>query len=358
MFRKSYKNAIDCVGTNEELKSLLLKKAENAEKPGEAVKAEKSKEYKQGLFPKIRIYTLSGLATAAVLLLALNNFDTNKPVNQSIIQPSDYIQTEKKNSESKEKAENILPSESKSVADSADEKKAESEKKENDEKVKAPKNEKSENTAFEKNEAENPESQRKKAVEDEKNESAKEAEEVLKSEGSGSGSEESQEAPKNENMPVAISEDDDGTQAYNNEGDDQASLSGSLTAGSYSMRSLPNMLTEEWSKEKYCEYIGIDIEKTAKIPDDMQNQTEKTVYIAKDENGDIINDYFNFIFSGENERYINISTEKSPEADKDWEKTMLENYISATKRKNGTQINIEGYMLTEEEQNALLNSLN
>lgn len=354
MFRKSYKNAIDCVGTNEELKSLLLKKAENAEKTGEAVKAEKSKEYKQGIFPKIRIYTLSGLATAAVLLLALNNFDTNKSVNQSIIQPSDYIQTEKKNSESKEKAENILPSESKSVADSADEKKAESEKKENDEKDKAPQNEKSENTAFEKNESVTPENQSEKAEGTEKSKSAKEAEE-LKTEEDGSTSE---KAEKAENMPETISNDDDEVQVYNNESENQGGLRSSSTAGSYSMRSLPNMLTEEWSKEKYCEYIGIDIEKTAKIPDDMQNQTEKTVYIAKDENGDIINDYFNFIFSGENERYINISTEKSSEADKDWEKTMLENYISATKRKNGTQINVEGYMLTEEEQNALLNSLN
>lgn len=354
LFRKSYKNAIDCVGTNEELKSLLLKKAENAEKPIEAVKAEKSKEYRQEIFPKIRIYTLSGLATAAVLLLALNNFDTNKPVvNQSIIQPSDYIQTEKKNSESKEKTENILPSESKSVADSADEKQAESEKKENNEKVKAPQNEKSENTAFEKNEAENPENQSEKAEGTEKSKSAKEAEE-LKTEEDGSTSE---KAEKAENMPETISNDDDEVQAYNNESEKQDGLRSSATAGSYSMRSLPNTQTEEWTKEKYCEYIGIDIEKTAKIPDDMQNQTEKTVYIAKNENGDIINDYFNFVFSGENERYINISTEKNPEADKDWDKTVSENYISATKLKNGTQINVEGYMLTEEEQNALLNSL-
>ena len=115
----------------------------------------------------------------------------------------------------------------------------------------------------------------------------------------------------------------------------------------------------ELTKDEYLSYMGIDLEKID-IPKDLKMQeTDKISILKNEETGEILNDFHSFDFKGESERYVSIKTEKTNKSDSGWNISASdENYMMASRTKDGSLITVECYMLKSSERNALLNSFN
>ena len=341
MFRENYKNAMDDVETNKELLNSLLKKADAVNIP--AVKKNK-------IFLKSRIYAFSGVAAAAAIaIVSFNALTTSEHIKKGGQEGiGGYEITEETNGNTVYTSETIYepPKETQKALlnESVSEKNTEEIRKEpGTQTVKEPQQEA---TVF------SPTADTIVAPMEEmavvpKTETISENAPAMASVDSYALESDISEAEKNvltdeseENLPSSSA---------------RASGGGSL-ASKYVNDSIE---TQEWTKEEYYSYIGINIEKSVQLPGDMENFTENTVYIVKDKNSnEIKNDYFNFYFRGENERYVSISTEKTASEDTAWEITASDNdYVSASAVNGGTLISVECYMLTETERNALMISL-
>lgn len=336
MFRESYKNAMNDIETNKELLDSLLAQAD-------AVNIPKNIQKKKITFQKSRIYTLSGIAAAAaVMIVSINAIEfSNRIKDNSSENNSAYEITENKQenynaSEQQPETETNEPDltyKSESLKNSKGNTEQQSEKTiaETPKPDVQPKSEES-------------------AISEPISEKEAESAAANATEMTDMAEAESKE-PESKEAAKASSGDASVREYLNEDSEDKMPMVRSAVF---------NTETEKWTKAEYSEYIGINIERDAQIPSDMKNQTEDAVYIVKDaESGEIKNDFFNFYFTGENDRYLNITTLKTESSDSDWIKTVSDtNYMSAQSVRNGVQIGIECYMMTEDEQNALMDSLN
>lgn len=85
-------------------------------------------------------------------------------------------------------------------------------------------------------------------------------------------------------------------------------ISGGGGGGGASAAKHRSVETALWSMSSYTDYLGINIEETARVPSDMRNMTPDTVYVAMGENG-VENDLMTFCFSGDG-RNVLIETAK------------------------------------------------
>lgn len=364
MFRKTYKDAVDDIEINKDLKESLMLKAQEIPQPSLKKSPKKPK-----------IYMVSGFAAAAaavaVSVIALNNtdiFGNNSELikNETNIQYNNTEQNEKAG-----KVEKIEKPQSVDTDVTADAKTAE---KQTLPKQSTPKSDSPKKT-------EQAQTSEKKADDEkitQKNENEHVFESVIKEE-----SPETQKQPdasdkaESASGSTAKTEDSEEINSKNAAADSLRSSGGS--GGGATQKSVDTvMLTmtnsiEEMTLSEYADYLGADIEKSLVLPKDMKSETAETAYISKDENGNTAYDDFCFYYTGENGRYVSVITSKNTEYAQEmlssnsykketvngleWAVTKSEDYKTAVTVKGDVSFTVDSCKLADDEQEKILISI-
>lgn len=366
MFRKTYKDAVDDIEINKDLKESLMLKAQEIPQPSLKKSTKKPK-----------IYMVSGFAAAAaavaVSVIALNNTDIFGN-NSELIKNETSIQYN--NTEQNEKAEKTEKSECKDTDVTADVKTAENQTlpKQNPPKSDSPK--KTEQAQTSEKQADN-----EKITQKTKDEPIfdsvikEEAPETQKQSDASDIDESASDSTAKTEAAEEIHSKNASTDSHRSSGGSGGAAQKNADTATFAL----NGLTEKMTLSEYADYLGADVEKSLVLPKDMKSETGRTAYISKDENGDTAYDDFCFYYTGENDRYVSVITSKNTEYAQEmllsdsYKKVTVnglkwaisensgnsenEDFKTAVTVKNDVSFTVNSYKLTDSEQEKILISI-